>query len=49
MPALSEPPARVAVAAAALKGEQPRLAAPPPAVPLAKLFEEYCYIKPKPT
>ena len=43
MPALSEPPARVAAAAAAaLKAERPRLAAPP----LAKLFEEYRYIKP---
>ena len=48
MQALSEPPARVA-AAAALKAERPRLAAPPPAVPVANLFEEFRYIKPKPT
>ena len=44
----SEPSAPVA-AAVALKAERPCLAAPPPAVPLAKLFEEYRYIKPKPT
>ena len=48
MPALTEASAPVA-AVVALKAKRPRLAAPPPAVPLAKLFEEYRYIKPKPT
>ena len=48
MPALSEAGAPVA-AAVVPKPERLRLADPPPAVPVAKLFEEFRFIKPKPT
>ena len=44
----SEPSAPVA-SAVAPKAKRLCLADPPPALPLAKLFEEYRFIKPKPT